>query len=143
MSIASTFTAGEGSQNLRVGSSSWQERPELKRHSPGHAQLQKGLSCTPVNPVAQKTRDNSGTSTSDLLPRLIAKWQQRPETPALIRRIHTSSSHLAPHQFGDSAKERIRPGSNHPLRLRTGRSRNEGRECQRDQQVAVEVLLNR
>ena len=29
MPIASTFTAGEGSHYLRVGSSSWQERPEL------------------------------------------------------------------------------------------------------------------
>ena len=43
----------------------------------------------------------------------------RPETPALIRRIHTSSSHHTPHQCSDSAEEWIRPGSNHPLRPRT------------------------
>ena len=45
--------------------------------------------------------------------------QQRPPTPALIGRIHTSSSHHAPHQCSDSAEEWIRPGSNHPPRRRT------------------------
>ena len=65
-------------------------------------------SCTPSSPIAQKTRDNSGTSPSNLLLRLRAKWQQRPETPALIRRIHTSSSHHTPHQCSDSAEEWIR-----------------------------------
>ena len=76
-------------------------------------------SCTPSSPIAQKTRDNSGTSPSNLLLRLRAKRQQRPETPALIRRIHTSSSHHAPHRCSDSAEEWIKPGSNDPLRRRT------------------------
>ena len=76
-------------------------------------------SCTLLIPVAQNSRDNSGTSPSDLFLQLIAKWQQRPETPALIRRIHTSSSHHAPHQCSDSAEEWIKPRSNHPLRRRT------------------------
>ena len=61
-------------------------------------------SCTPSSPIAQKTRDNSGTSPSNLLLRLRAKWQQRPETPVLISRIHTSSSHHAPLQCSDSAQ---------------------------------------
>ena len=77
------------------------------------------LSCTPSGPVAQNSRDNSGTSPSDLFLQLGAKWQQRPETSALIRRIHTSSSHLALPQSSNSAEEWIRPGSNHPLRRRT------------------------
>ena len=47
------------------------------------------------------------------------KRQQRPETPALIRRIHTSSSHHTPHRCSDSAEEWIKPASNHPLRPRT------------------------
>ena len=55
----------------------------------------KAPNCTPVIPVTQRSRDNSGTSPSDVLPQLIAKWQQRPETPALISRHHTSSSHDA------------------------------------------------
>jgi len=46
-------------------------------------------------------------------------WQQRPETPALIRRIDPSSSHHAPHQCSDSAEEWIKPASNHPPRRRT------------------------
>ena len=79
----------------------------------------KAPNCTPVIPVTQRSRDNSGTSPSDVLPQLIAKWQQRPETPALISRHHTSSSHDATHQCSDSAEEWIRPGSNHPLRRRT------------------------
>ena len=61
----------------------------------------------------------SGTSPSDLFVQLKAKWQQRPETPVLISRIHTSSSHHAPHQCSDSAEEWVRPGSNHPLQHRT------------------------
>ena len=61
-------------------------------------------SCTPSSPIAQKTRDNSGTSPSNLLLRLRAKRQQRPETPVLISRIHTSSSHHAPLQCSDSAQ---------------------------------------
>ena len=77
------------------------------------------LSCTPSGPVAQNSRDNSGTSPSDLFLRLIAERQQQPETPALIRRIHTRFSHHAPHRCSDSAEEWIRPGSNHPLRRRT------------------------
>ena len=47
------------------------------------------------------------------------KRQQRPETPALICRINTSSSHHTPNQCSDSAEEWIRPGSNHPLRRGT------------------------
>ena len=77
-------------------------------------------SCTPSSPIAQKTRDNSGTSPSNLLLRLRAKRQQRPETPALIRRIHTSSSHHTPHQCSDSAEEWIRTESNHTPRRRRG-----------------------
>ncbi|ABB34862.1 hypothetical protein Syncc9605_1105 [Synechococcus sp. CC9605] len=64
-------------------------------------------------------RDSSGTSPSDLFQQLGAKWQQWPETPALISRIHTSSCHHAPHQCSDSAEEWIRPAANHPLRRRT------------------------
>jgi len=64
-------------------------------------------------------RDNSGTSTSDWFLQLKSEWQQRPETPALIRRIHTSSSHHTPHRCSDSAEEWIRRGSNHPPRRRT------------------------
>ena len=56
---------------------------------------------------------------SDLFLQLETKWQQRPETPSLIRRIHTSSSHHTPHRCSDSAEEWIKPGSNHPLRPRT------------------------
>jgi len=41
-------------------------------------------SCTPLIPVAQNSRDNSGTSPSNLFLQLIAKWQQRPETPVLV-----------------------------------------------------------
>ena len=76
-------------------------------------------SCTPLIPVAQNSSDNSGTSPSNPFQKQRTKWQQRPETPALICRIHTSSSHLAPHQCSDSAEEWIRPASNHPLRRRT------------------------
>ena len=88
---------------------------------PGAAEAQPWpcLSCTTSRPVAQKTRDNSGTSPSGLFLQLRAKWQQRPETPALISRIHTSSSHHTPHQCSDSAEEWIRPASNHPLPRRT------------------------
>ena len=64
-------------------------------------------------------RDSSETSPSHLFQQLGANWQQRPETPALIRRIHTSSSHHTPHQCSDSAEEWIRPEANHPLRPRT------------------------
>ena len=81
--------------------------------------LDRSLRCTSFSPIAQKLRDKSGTSTSDLFLQLETKWQQRPETPALIRRIHTSSSHHTPHQCSDSAEEWIRPASNHPLRRRT------------------------
>ena len=81
--------------------------------------LDRRLSCTSFSPIAQKLRDKSGTSTSDLFLQLETKWQQRPETPALIRRIHTSSSHHTPDQCSDSAEESIRPGSKHPLRPRT------------------------
>ena len=73
-------------------------------------------SYTPLVPVAQKTRDNSRTSPSDLFLQLGAKWQQRPETPVLISRIHTSSSHHAPHQCSDFTEEWLRPGANHPPR---------------------------
>ena len=59
-------------------------------------------------------RDNSGISHSDRFQQLSAKRQQRPETPALISRIHTSSSHHTPHQSSDSAEEWIRPGSDLP-----------------------------
>ena len=52
-------------------------------------------SCTPWLPVAQNPGDNSGTCTSNLFLKLRANWQQRQETPALIRRIHTSSSDKA------------------------------------------------
>ena len=38
---------------------------------------------------------------------LRAKWQQRPETPALISRTHTNSSHHTRHQCSDSALEWI------------------------------------
>ena len=44
----------------------------------------------------------SGTSPSNPLQRLGLKRQQRPETPALISRIHTSSSHHALCQQSDS-----------------------------------------
>ena len=81
--------------------------------------LDRRLSCTSFSPIAQKLRDKSGTSTSDLFLQLGTKWQQRPETPVLISRIHTSSSHHTPHQCSDSAEEWIRPASNHPLRPRT------------------------
>ena len=74
------------------------------------------LSCTPSGPVAQNSRDNSGTRPLDQFRQLGAKWQQRPPGPALISRIHTSSGHHAPHQCSDSAEEWIRPGSNHPPR---------------------------
>ena len=59
-------------------------------------------SCTPLVLVAQNPRDNSGTSPSDLFLQIRAKWQQRPETPVLVSRIHTSSSHHARHQCSDS-----------------------------------------
>ena len=81
--------------------------------------LDRRLSCTSFSPIAQKLRDKSGTSPSDLFLQLGAKWQQRPETPALISRIHTSSSHHAPHQCSISAEEWIRPEANHPLGPRT------------------------
>ena len=77
------------------------------------------LNCSMLPSVAPKTRDNSGTSPSDLFQQLKAKWQQRPETPVLISRIHTSSSHHTPHRCSDSAEEWIRPESNHPLLRRT------------------------
>ena len=66
--------------------------------------LDRRINCTSFSPIAQKLRDKSGTSTSDLFLQLETKWQQRPETPALIRRIHTSSSHHAPLQCSDSAQ---------------------------------------
>ena len=69
--------------------------------------------------VAQKTLDNSGIWPLKPLQSNIARWQQRPETPTLISRIHTSSSHHAPRQCSDSAEEWIRPGSNHPPRRKT------------------------
>ena len=77
------------------------------------------LSCPSSRPVAQKMGDNSGTSPSDLFQQLRAKRQQRPETPVLICRIHTSSSHHAPHQCSDSAEEWIRPGGKHQPRRKT------------------------
>ena len=76
--------------------------------------------CTPLIPVAQNSRDKSGTSPSDLFLQQRAKWQQRPETPTLISRIHTSSSHHTPHQYGDSAEEWISSGANHPPQRRRG-----------------------
>ncbi len=82
----------------------------------GFKRVQLPVSCTPLIPVAQNPRDKSGTSPSDLFRQLIAKWQQRPETPALIRRIQTSSSHHTPHQCSDSAAEWTVPGLNHPAR---------------------------
>ena len=87
--------------------------------SAGFERGQLSGSCTPLIPVAQNPRDKSGTSPSHLLQQLRPKWQQRPETPVLISRIHTSSSHYGPHQCSDSAEEWIRPASNHPLRRRT------------------------
>ena len=51
------------------------------------------LSCTPSGPVAQNSRDNSGTSPSDLFQQLEAKWQQRPPRPALISRFGAGCSH--------------------------------------------------
>ena len=72
-------------------------------------------SCTPLIPVAQKTRDNSGTSPSNRLHQLGLERQQRADTLTLIRRIHTRSSHHAPHQCSDSAEEWIMPMANsHP-----------------------------
>ena len=88
----------------------------------GFKRVQLPVSCTPLIPVAQNPRDKSGTNPSDLFLQLISSWQQRPETPALIRRIHTSSSHHTPHQCSDSAEEWIKPGSNHPLRSRTAQA---------------------
>ena len=77
------------------------------------------LSCPSSRPVAQKMGDNIGTSPSDLFQQLVANWQQRPEPPALIRRIHTNSSHPAPHQCSDSAEEWIRPVGKHQPRRKT------------------------
>ena len=47
--------------------------------------------------------------TFDLFLQLRIKWQQRAETPTLINRIHTSSSHHTVHQCSNSAEEWIRP----------------------------------
>ena len=58
--------------------------------------------CPQNHLIAPNSGDNSGTSPSDLFLQLRAKWQQRPETPALIRRIHTSSSHHTLSQRSDS-----------------------------------------
>ena len=40
-------------------------------------------------------RDNAGNSPSDLFLEQWAKWQQRPETPTLVLRIHQLKSLLA------------------------------------------------
>ena len=61
-------------------------------------------SCSLFSPIAQKMRDNSGTSTSDWFLQLKSEWQQWPETPALISRIRTSSSHHTPHRYSDSVE---------------------------------------
>ena len=82
--------------------------------------MNKGPSCTSFTPVAQKMRDNSGTSPSNLFLQLKTEWQQRPETPALIRRIHTSSSHHTPHQCTDSAEEWVRSEANHSFGVKQG-----------------------
>ena len=56
------------------------------------------LSCTPFIPVAQYSRDNSGTSTSNHFQHMKAKWQQRPPGPALVlRRDALSCSQIAWH----------------------------------------------
>jgi len=74
------------------------------------------LTRTPSSPIAQNPGKNSGTSPSDRFLQLRTNWQQRPETPALISRIHTSASHHIPDQCSDSAEESIRPRANHPPR---------------------------
>ena len=79
--------------------------------------IQAAISSSPQSrPVAQNPRANSGIILLNQLQSNSPKWQQRPETPALISRIHTSSSHHAPHQCSDSAEEWIRPVANHPTR---------------------------
>ena len=44
-------------------------------------------------PVAQITRDNSGTSPLDLFLQLGAKWHQWPPRPALVVRLDAGSNH--------------------------------------------------
>ena len=44
-------------------------------------------------PVAQITRDNSGTSPLDLFLQLGAKWHQWPPGPALVVRLDSGSNH--------------------------------------------------
>ena len=46
--------------------------------------LDRRINCTSFSPIAQKLRDKSGTSTSDLFLQLETKWQQRPEIPFLV-----------------------------------------------------------
>ena len=69
--------------------------------------------CPQNHLIAPNPGDNSGTSPSDPFLRMRAKWQQRPETPVLISRIHNRSSHHTHHQCSDSAEESIRTGSIH------------------------------
>ena len=91
--------------DLLIISQSYLTSSQLHTSQPNCTKFQRELSDKPSNRFQQ----------------LRARWQQRPETPALISRIHTSSSHHAPHQCSDSAEEWIRPGSNHPPRRKKER----------------------
>ena len=98
-----TFAPLCASGFVRPSKTSWR-RSELEITA-----IDERLSCPPSSPVAPKTSDNSGTCPLYPLQINTFKWQQRPETPALISRIHVSSSHQAFHQCSDSAQTRSPP----------------------------------
>ena len=63
--------------------------------------------CPQNHLIAQNSRDNSGTSPSDLFRQLIAKWQQRPPGPALdFRRDALSCTQIALHNCSSWCWER-------------------------------------
>ena len=61
-------------------------------------------SCTYSYPVAQNSRDNSGTSTSNHFQHMKAKWQQRPPGPALVLSFNAVFSHQDQVQTPQSAE---------------------------------------
>ena len=63
------------------------------------------LSCTSFSPIAQKMRDNTGTNPFRSVPVTGTQAAAAARNPTLIRRIHTSSSHHASHQWSDSAEK--------------------------------------
>ena len=99
--------------------------PAFKREHVGakrglpRLRTRESLNCTCKYQTAAAVGDTRGTNTPDPSYSKGLKKHQRPATPALIHRIHTSSSHHTPHQCSDSAEAWIKTGAIHQNRRRT------------------------